>query len=157
MSEQNELKIKNVVMDKILSGQVKMKPKWYFVAGSALSFIGLVGLIIGSTFLVNLMMFLIRKQGPGTGRILYMLENFPLWVPFVAFGFVILGIILLKRYDFSYKKNFTLIVLTMVLAVLVSAKLIDLFGFSKIWEKKGPWFMQHNCRFNHPACRYRNL
>ena len=136
--EKQKSNIENKIMDKVLSGEVKMKPKWYFVLGSITSFIGLVGLIIGAIFLTNLTFFFIRKQGPGTGRINMMLESFPLWVPILAIALVILGIWMLKKYDFSYKKNFIVVIVTMVTAVILSALIIDLLGLNEIWAKRGP-------------------
>ena len=49
--EKQKNNIENKIMDKVLSGEVKMKPKWYFVLGSITSFVGLVGMIIGAIFL----------------------------------------------------------------------------------------------------------
>jgi hypothetical protein len=45
-----EHNIESLVMQKIKTGKVKMKPKWYFIAGSLLSFIGLTGLSMGAIF-----------------------------------------------------------------------------------------------------------
>lgn len=138
MSYKNEINLENKIMNKVLSGEVKMKPRLYFIMGSVLSFVGLVGLIIGSVFFTNLTLFLIRKQGPGTGRLIQMFESFPLWVPFLALVFLILGIVILKKFDFSYKRNPLIIVITLFIAVLLSAMIIDSMGLNEIWSKKGP-------------------
>lgn len=136
--EKQKNNLENKIMDKVLSGEVKMKPKWYFIMGSITSFVGLVGMIIGAIFLTNLTFFFIRKQGPGTGRINVMLDSFPLWVPILAIALVILGIWMLKKYDFSYKKNFMVVVLTVVTAILLSGLIIDFLGLNEIWSKRGP-------------------
>lgn len=138
MSNKNKTNIENKIMEKVLSGKVKMKPRWYFILGSVLSFAGLVGLMIGSVFLTNLTLFLIRKQGPGTGRINIMLESFPLWVPLLAVTFITLGIWMLKRYEFSYKRNFFVIVIALVFAIMLSAQIINLLELNEIWSKRGP-------------------
>lgn len=138
MSSKNKINIENKIMEKVLSGEVKMKPRWYFILGSILSFTGLVGLIIGSVFLTNLTLFLIRKQGPGTGRINMMLDSFPVWIPLLAILFIVLGIWMLKRYDFSYKKNFPKLIITLVIAIILSALTINLLGLNEIWSKRGP-------------------
>jgi len=138
MSNKREINIENKIMEQVLSGKVRMKPRWYFILGSVLSFAGLTGMIIGAVFLTNLTLFLIRKQGPGTGRINMMLESFPLWVPLLALAFVILGILVLKRYDFSYKKNFPFVAGTLVAAIILSALIINLSGLNDIWSKRGP-------------------
>ncbi|KKS31136.1 hypothetical protein A2380_01485 [candidate division WWE3 bacterium RIFOXYB1_FULL_43_24] len=138
MSNKNEINLENKIMGRVISGEVKMKPRLYFILGSIMSFVGLVGLITGSVFFTNLTLFLIRKQGPGTGRLLLMLDSFPLWVPFLAVLLVILGSMVLKKYDFSYKRNFPVLVLTLLIAVLLSAKIIDSLGLNEIWSRRGP-------------------
>ena len=144
MPNKSEINIENKIMEQGLSGKVKMKPRWYFILGSVLSFAGLTGMIVGAVFLTNLTLFLIRKQGPGTGRINMMLESFPLWVPLLAVAFVILGILVLKRYDFSYKKNFPLVAGTLVAAIILSALIINLSGLNDIWSKRGPMRRLYN-------------
>lgn len=138
MSKKNELNIENKIMDKILSGKVNMKPKWFFVAGSILSFASLVGLIMGSIFLINLTIFLIKKQGPGTGRIIQMFQTFPIWIPFLAILLMIIGIWMLKKYDFSYKKNFLMIIAIIVFAALLAGMIFNSLGLNERWSKRGP-------------------
>jgi len=122
MSKEN-ITIESKVMEKVLSGEIKMKPKWYFVLGSFFSIAGLTGLFISTAFLFNLFIFTIRRLGTGRGyhRIIYMLDNFPLWIPIVGLVFLIFGIILLKRFDFSYKKNFRMVVLWFIASVIFCA------------------------------------
>lgn len=59
---------------------------------------------------------------------------------------LISGAYLLKRYDFSYKKNFWLIAGGFVLAIVISGMLIDILGLDKIWSRRGPMrrFYQKN-------------
>ncbi len=138
MSNNIKIDLENKIMSQVMSGEVKMKPRIYFIIGSIVSFIGLVGLMIGAVFFTNLTLFLLRKQGPGTGRLIQMFDAFPLWVPFIALILVILGILLLKKYDFSYKKNFPVLILTVILAVVLSAKIIDTIGLNETWSRSGP-------------------
>lgn len=138
MSNKNEINLESKIMDRVISGEVKMKPRLCFILGSVLSFVGLVGLIIGAVFFTNLTLFLIRKQGPGTGRLIQMFDSFPLWIPFLALLLIILGVLMLKKYDFSYKRNPLVLVLTLLVAVLLSAKIIDSLGLNEIWSRRGP-------------------
>ena len=133
-----KINIENKIMDKVLSGEVKMKPKWYFILGSVISYIGLTGSIIGAIFFTNLTIFLIKKKGPGTGRIQILIDSFPIWIPILALLLFILGIWLLRKYDFSYKKNFLSIIIVLLTAVFLSAQIIDLLGLNDIWSKRGP-------------------
>ncbi len=143
MSKKDELtkqvNIEQIVMDEIISGKIKMKPKWYFVAGSALSVAGLAGLVVTATFCVNLLLFLLRKRGPGFNRLDFMLDSFPAWLPILALISVTGGIVMLKKFDFSYKNNFKLIVLGLVLSVVAGAFVIDATGLNDVWSKKGPF------------------
>lgn len=138
MSSEKELSMENTIMNKVISGEIQMKPRWYFIVGSLVSFIGLIGLILGLTFLTSFSLFLILKRGPGIGRIMLMLDSFPLWIPLLAIVFVIVGMMLLNRYEFSYKKNMLLIVVAVVAAILLSAFAIHTLGLDDIWFNRGP-------------------
>lgn len=134
-----QVTIEQTIMAQIKSGKVLMKPKWYFMLGSALMFVGLVGLSIGAIFLLNLSFFLLRQHGPmGEWRLQLMLTTFPWWMPVLAIVSVAGGVLLLKKYDFSYKNNFALLVVVFLLAILSAAVLIDQMGINDIWSRKGP-------------------
>ena len=130
--------MEKIVMEKIKSDEIKMKPKWLFVAGSIFTMVGLVGLTVGAIFLTNLTIFLIKKRGPGYGRLEMMLSSFPVWIPILAVLGIVLGIWLLKKYDFSYKKNFIPIMLAFIAAVIVAGLLVDQLGLNNIWSHQGP-------------------
>jgi len=134
----NHLKLEKKIMSRIKSGEIAMKPKWYFIAGSLLLFSGLVALSVGAIFLVNLTVFSLRRQGPMVSwRLQMMIENFPWWAPVLAVIGIILGVWFLKKYDFSYKKNFGLIVISFILAVLFAGFLIDRLGLNDYWARRG--------------------
>jgi hypothetical protein len=127
------------VMSQIHRGQVKMRPKWYFVAGSLFAFIGLAASIIASVFLLSLIQFVLRSHGPmGSYRLDQMLAAFPWWAPVLAIVSLALGVVLLRRYDFSYRKNFLLIAVGFVFAVLVAGFIIDRTGLDDAWLNRGP-------------------
>lgn len=129
--------IENLVMQEIEKNHIKMKPRWIFVAGSVLSFIGLAGSMFTSIFLINLIIFLVRKQGPGIGKLNMILSSFPVWIPVVAVSAIILGAFLLSKYDFSYKKNFKLVIITFIISLLVAGYAMDKFGINEVWAEKG--------------------
>ncbi len=131
--------ITGLVMNKIDNHEIKMRPKIYFVIGSALTFLGLVASMLVSVFLVGLIRFFTRAHGPmGEYRLDQMLSNFPWWaVVFAIFG-LIFGIKLLRRYDFSYKLNFKAIVIGFVMAVIVAGWVIDMTGLNDILFSQGP-------------------
>ena len=135
----HQIDITKNVMSKINTKQIKMKPKWYFWLGSLSILIALIGLTIVSIFLISLITFSLKNHGPmGTVRYQQIISGFPWWAcPVVIIG-LITGIILLKKYDFSYKKNFLFIVFVFVSAILLAGILIDILNFDTFWIKKGP-------------------
>jgi hypothetical protein len=126
------------IMDRIRSNEIKMKPKWFFVAGSVFLILGLVGISIGAAFLLNLTLFLIMKKGPGYGRLNMLLSSFPWWVPLFAIVGIVIGIIFLKKYDFSYKKNFTIIAGIFIFSIIITAIVLEISGLNDIWLHRGP-------------------
>lgn len=127
------------IMAKVSSNEISMKPKWYFVLGSILTIISFSGLSIGAIFLTNLTIFSLRKHGPmGQWRLQQLIESFPLWMPILAALGMVLGMWVLRKYDFSYKKNFRLIVLAFVVSVFLTAIIIDTLGLNDAWSRRGP-------------------
>lgn len=138
MSE--ELKdITGSVMDKIHHGKIKMRPKVYFVIGSTLAFIGLVASIFTSVFLFGLFRFSIRSHGPmGEYRWEQLLSSFPWWALLVAIFGLVLGIWFLRRYDFSYKIDFKIVVVGFIFAIIVAGWVFDMTGLNDIFYRQGP-------------------
>lgn len=137
----NEIKnITDEVMKKIRGGEVKMKPKYYFIIGSVLSFLGLVSSIITSVFLVALTRFAFRSRFSIRAEYKFdqMLSEFPWWAPILAVVFLFVGIKLIRRYDFSYKKNFVYVAIWLVLAVFTAGLIFDMTGLNDIWLQRGP-------------------
>lgn len=134
--------LKNIdekVMAKIRDGQLKMRPKIYFVAGSGLAFVSLVSSLIFSVFLFGLIRFSLRSHGPmGSYRLDQMLASFPWWSLVLAIGSLALGIFLIRRYSFSYKLDFKIIVIGFVLAVIAAGWLVDVMGLNDTWSRRGP-------------------
>ena len=126
-------------MSKIVSGQIAMKPRWYFVTGSILVLLGLIGTSIGAIFLLNITLFLLRRHGfMGQWRLEIMLSDFPWWIPSLALISIAVGTWFLKKYDFSYRKNFLLIAIGFITSILVSAWLINYLGINEAWSRQGP-------------------
>lgn len=127
------------IMSRITSGQVKMKPKWYFFFGSIIMFFGLITSTITATYLLNLIFFLLRRHGPmGQWRLNLILTSLPWWIPVLAILAVIIGVWLLKKYDFSYQKNLRLIIVIFIISIFLSAQLIDHLGINESWSRRGP-------------------
>ena len=126
-------------MKKIKWDKIEMKPKIYFVLGSIITFGSLVISFISSVFFLNLIKFLLRSHGPmGQFRLDQLISSFPWWAPILATIGLIIGIWLLKKYDFSYKNNFLIIIVGFLAAVIISVWMIDLSGLNNIWFRQGP-------------------
>src|SRR5574343_1669743 len=123
--------IKNAVMNKIQDGEIKMKPKGYFVLGSILTFVGLIISIITSVFLIGLVRFSLRSHGMMQQyRFNEMISNFPWWTTVLAVIFLLIGIWLIRKYDFSYKINSWHIILGFILAIIIAGCFIDMVGIN---------------------------
>ncbi|MFA6315357.1 MAG: hypothetical protein WC648_03280 [Candidatus Paceibacterota bacterium] len=134
--------LKNItenIMDQIHEDKIKMRPKIYFIAGSILTFVGLVSSVVISVFLVGLIRFSLRSHGPmGSYRFEEILSDFPLWAPVLAIVGLIVGIWLLRKYDFSFKINFKLVIIGFILAIIVGGLVIDSIGLNDVLIRRGP-------------------
>ena len=148
-TKNEKLKIEDVVMGKVKRGEIKMKPKWYFFLGSISTLLGVVSLTVGAIFLTNLTIFLIRKRGPGYGRLSMVLESFPIWIPVLAVVGIVMGIWLLKKYDFSYKKNFLYVAILFLLSIIVAGIIVDKAGLNDAWSQHGPMRGVYRRYINH--------
>ncbi|OGZ06079.1 MAG: hypothetical protein A2845_01540 [Candidatus Lloydbacteria bacterium RIFCSPHIGHO2_01_FULL_49_22] len=131
--------ITDTIMGKIHGEQIKPRPKIYFILGSLLTFLGLVSSIVVSVFLFGLLRFLSRSHGPmGEYRLEQFLSSFPWWAPVFAILGLVLGIWLLRRYDFSYKIDFKIIIAGFIVAIITAGILVDMTGVNDAWVRRGP-------------------
>lgn len=133
-----KVNITDSVMSKINSGEVRMKPRWYFILGTFGMTFGLAGLVIVSVFLISLVSFSLRTHGPmGDIRYQQLLASFPWWAPMVALVGIVGGLLLLKKFDFSYKNNFLMIVVIFIASIIIAGLAIDLLGIDSSWSQGG--------------------
>ncbi|PIP53502.1 hypothetical protein COX08_00645 [Candidatus Beckwithbacteria bacterium CG23_combo_of_CG06-09_8_20_14_all_34_8] len=140
MSKSKTLDLSNQIMDTIQKRKLKMKPKWYFYLGSILGFLGLFASVVVSAFFISLISFILRPH-PGPGypyRIQLIWSSFPWWAVILAILGLGVSIILLKKYDFSYQKNFWLIIVGLIAATILAGIIMDQSGLTDLWTKKGP-------------------
>ncbi len=158
MSKSKKIKKSDIaedVMTQIMSNKIVMKPRWYYVLGTVLSLVGLICSSFVAIFLTNLTIFMLKQHGPnGSWRLQQILESFPFWVPILAVVGMVGGVWLLKKYDFSYQKNFKSIIGIFVATILLTAALLDYTGLSSFWMKKEPmrrfYQQQNNSDTNSP-------
>ncbi len=132
--------ITSKVMDRIHTEHIQMKPRAFFVLGSLAAFSGLVLAVVTSAFLISILYFSLRTGGR---MVEYKLETlyslFHWWIPLVAILGLVSGVLLLRRYEFSYKKNFMAIIIGFVLAVMAAGYLLDQIGLPETLSQKGPF------------------
>ncbi len=138
MPNNAQVDISEQVMSQIARGRIRMRPRWVFLAGSMAMAFGMIGVIVLSIFFVSLTAFSLRTHGPmGAVRFEQLLQSFPWWAPMLAVFGIGLGGSLLKRYDFSYKRNFRLLFVLFVLAIILAGWSIDVLGLDRIWIDRG--------------------
>lgn len=134
--------LKNItedVMNQIHQGKAKIKPKIYFIIGSILTFAGLISSVVVSIFLVGLIRFSLRTHGPmGQYRFDQIVSTFPWWTIILAILGLVIGIWLIRKYDFSYKRKPWIIILGFVLAIIVAGWTIDEIGLNNTLFHSGP-------------------
>jgi len=133
-----KVNITDSVMSRIKTGEVRMKPKMYFILGTLGMITGVVGLAIVSVFLISLVSFSLRTHGPmGDVRYQQLLASFPWWAPIIALIGILGGVFLLKKFDFSYKKNFLMIIIIFIGSVVIAGLAIDYLGIDSLWARGG--------------------
>jgi hypothetical protein len=126
------------IMSKIHKGQIKMRPRLYFIFGYILAIVGLVFSFITSIFFVGITRFNLRSHGPmGQYRLEQLLSTFSWWMPVLAILGLITGIWLLRKYDFSYKINFKLLIIGLIASILIVGFVIDMTGLNDFWLHRG--------------------
>lgn len=131
--------ISTKVMEQIHERKIHMKPRIYFILGSVLAFVSLVSAFISVVFLFSLTRFALRAHGPMKEyRLEQLLSSFPWWAPLLGIVGLILGIWLLKKFDFSYKRNFTAIIVGIFVAIFLAVIIIDYFKLDDAWFRHGP-------------------
>lgn len=130
--------IESVVMSQIAAGKVAMKPRWWFALGSIALIVGIVGTATMAIFASSFISFALRSHGPMKDyRLQEMMSGFPWWA--VVFGLlgIITSIYLLKKYDFSYKRNFKAYILLFIAGVLLIGFVINMIGIDRVWMNQG--------------------
>jgi len=141
MKKEKKIEIAQSVMKIIKKRRVKMKPKLYFVFGSFLLGLGIASSLLMTTFLINLISCRMRAQGQmdylrlgKLGQRVFF-QTFPwIWL-FLSIAGVLGGILLLKKLDFSYKKNFINIIAGIIGFVIIFGFSIDKIGLNRQFAK----------------------
>ena len=128
-----KLDLSQEVMKTIKQEKVQMRPHWHFVLGSFLLGFSIVSLMTMAIFTANLVFFHLRMH-----QWRFFLYRFP-WLHLLTLILLLItGLYLLKKYEFSYKQNWKLIVLGLLGALLLSGFMIDRLGVNEQLQKRRP-------------------
>ena len=129
--ENNEKLISQNVVSKIETGELKMRPKVYFVIKTIL-IVGLLALaFLLALYFGSLIIFILRINdillfhGMGFQVIRNIFLSFPWYLVFLVFGLVILVEAAAKRFNFVYRKPLIVSLLIILVLVFLSSLLIE--------------------------------
>lgn len=131
MTKKEAKDITSRVMAEIHEQNLRMRPRLYFVIGSALLGLGSAGLVLSAVFFTNLVLFHLRIQRPfgflafGSRGFRPFLTSFPLLFLLLAVLAFFGGVKLIRKYDFSYRKGFWGTVIGLAVFVLSFGFLLD--------------------------------
>lgn len=118
--------LKTNVIQAVEDGAVTMRPRAFFVVGSVLSFLGILVSSSVLVFALYLARFALTHPGPGAERKLTLVvTSLPWYIPALAVASLIGGLYLLRRYDFSYKKNFGYILAIIVAGLWLGSAALE--------------------------------
>ncbi len=122
--------IQQEILSAIESGKVTMRPKWHFVAHTALLVVGTVIVYLLILYLMSFMVFVVREQGPGMrpgpGRVInQVLHSLPWILVALSIGFIALLQSLVKRYHFGYGKPLLYSAIGIIIVVTVGTIIVD--------------------------------
>lgn len=126
------------VMTQIQSKHLTPRPRWHFVLGAALSTIG-VAVSAALTLLgIHLLRFRLTHPGIGAARKLnFILTNLPWYIPVFAVVGLVGGYLLLRRYDFSYRKNFGFIILAVLTGLILGSYTLSSLRIDDFLSRRG--------------------
>jgi len=131
------------VSELIKKQHVHMRPKAYFVFGSILLGVGLVSSLLVAVFFVSVIIFRLRVNTPfaylgNQAGLTPFLENIP-WAPIIiALIGVTGGILIMKKFDFSYRHAFLGISGGIILSIGVLGIIVDTAGLPEQAENIHP-------------------
>jgi len=129
--------IEKNVMNQIHEGKLKIRSKVYFIIGSIFTFVGVIASIVVSVFSIGLIKFILRSNGILGHKLDRIISIFPWWFLVFSILGIVIGMTLIRKYDFSYKIDFKIAVILVILVVMISGWLIDALGFNDLLARKG--------------------
>jgi hypothetical protein len=122
------------ISNQIKTHSIHMRPRAYFIAGAVALGSGFALSVLIAIFAIGVSVFRLRIHTPfqylqaGSGGFRIFLLTFP-WIPLViAIAFIIMGVVVMRKYDFSYKHAFSGIFIGFLATVVVVGIISDAAG-----------------------------
>jgi len=127
--EYNTHDVGEAVMHRIRKHDIRMRPRLFFLVGSALSFVGIVLSLLVAIFSVSLLSFAVQSDSKSMNALL---SHFSWWGPLMALVSTFAGLYLVRRYDFSYRVPFKVLVGVVCVAILTAGIVLEKTGLLEI-------------------------
>jgi vacuolar-type H+-ATPase subunit I/STV1 len=131
MDNNNNNSIHDNILKAIEAGQVKMKPKWHFVARAVLLIVGTILLSLCIMYVASFIIFIMRQNGTyfvsgyGWHGVNVLLTSIPWILIGLTIVFIIVLQILIKKYSFGYGKPLMYSALGIIGLVIVGGLLLE--------------------------------
>lgn len=151
----NRSKIENKVMAKITSGQVKMRPHYYYSLVTVLSFAAVAVLAFALSYLLSLTNLWLRIQ-TATGQawgaqrnLTSLVDNFPWWAILLAIAELVGLILIVKKLGKLYKVKLVYLVTAIVAIALLIGYGLSFTNLPNTFKKQP---LQANCDTTATQC-----
>jgi hypothetical protein len=129
--EQPKKDLKYLILEKIKTGQTKMKPKWHFILKTGLLILGLVIAVLTLLYLASFVLFILRQTGAwflptfGLHGIFVFLISLPWLLILIGIIFVVLLELLVRRYSFGWRKPLLYPLIAIIFFVTASSLIVS--------------------------------
>jgi hypothetical protein len=154
--DENKGNLDDSLVTKIKKGELAMRPKYVFYATFALLVIGIISLFIVSAWLANILIYKLRVHNLwdymsyGESGVNAFWLNIPVGALILSLISFVTGILLLRKFDICYKKNFPFIILGLLTVVVVLSFLIDRKGINKTLDQEKYLFNVYHNKYINP-------
>lgn len=154
--QETKIKLESKIKEMINSGELKIRPKWYFVAIAALYALGFLLLLLICILFISILLFKSRTLPPHKAYELFTsLETLPFMILGLFALLIISAYTLRSNYSFIYKKPALASIFFLLILMLSLSYLIDIMSLHDKIEKRmhvRPMFMidkMYKPRYNH--------
>src|SRR4030042_4792350 len=133
--ETNKNSLQNSILEKIKSGQAKIRPKWHFVLKTLLLAAGVLFGTLALLYLASFVLFVLRQTGSwflpsfGWRGIMVFLISMPWLLVILGVVFIILLELLVRHYSFAYRNPLLYSLLGIIVFVIIASVFVAKTSF----------------------------